>query len=271
MPQAATARARSSLLKGHRSSTEPPPRATIITSGRGTAGSNSKPFKALITWGAAVSPCTTTGQTTTRHGQRSRMRCSSCVAYDRLLLSVGATSRRLTCPGAELAGVHYLRALADVGPIREAARPGAHAVIIGGGYIGLETAATLTKLGCTVTVLEMADRIMNRVVAPTTSAFFAADHLGHHVKLLCEQRVVRLEGSTRVDAVKPRGSSPKTSGPALETSRGPPSAKLGSCTGATFWRASERGAGQEKDESACATVAMAQKTRAQARLKVGNW
>jgi 3-phenylpropionate/trans-cinnamate dioxygenase ferredoxin reductase subunit len=88
------------------------------------------------------------------------------LAYDRLLLCLGAESRQLTCPGATLAGVHYLRGLADVAPIQAGVKPQARVVIIGGGYIGLETAATCRKMGCEVTVLEMADRIMNRVVAP---------------------------------------------------------------------------------------------------------
>ena len=69
--------------------------------------------------------------------------------YDRLILCVGAKSRPLTCPGAELAGVHYLRGIADVAAIREGLKPGARVVIIGGGYIGLETAATARHLGCT--------------------------------------------------------------------------------------------------------------------------
>ena len=98
------------------------------------------------------------------------------LTYDRLLLCLGAQSRQLTCPGAELAGVHYLRGLADVPPIQAGCKPQARVVIIGGGYIGLETAATCRKMGCEVTVLEMADRIMNRVVAPSVSQYFAGEH-----------------------------------------------------------------------------------------------
>ncbi len=123
------------------------------------------------------------------------------LGYDRLLLCLGAQARRLTCPGAELAGVHYLRGIADVAPIRGGARAGARVVIIGGGYIGLETAATCRKLGCEVTVLEMADRIMNRVVAPAVSRYFADEHAGHGVKILCDMHVVRLEGGSRVERV----------------------------------------------------------------------
>lgn len=123
------------------------------------------------------------------------------LAYDRLLLCLGAASRRLTCPGAELSGVHYLRALADVAPIQTGFKAAARVVIIGGGYIGLETAATCRKMGCNVTVLEMADRIMNRVVAPTVSKYFAGEHVAHGVNLICDTRVVRLEGAGRVERV----------------------------------------------------------------------
>jgi 3-phenylpropionate/trans-cinnamate dioxygenase ferredoxin reductase subunit len=123
------------------------------------------------------------------------------LSYDRLLLCLGAVSRRLTCPGANLPGVHYLRTLSDVAPIRAACRPGARAVIIGGGYIGLETAATLRKMGCQVTVLEMADRVMNRVVAPSVSHYFAKEHLAHGINLLCDVRVVAVEGEQRAEQV----------------------------------------------------------------------
>src|SRR6202171_4600084 len=63
------------------------------------------------------------------------------LTYDRLLLCLGAESRRLTCPGAALPGVHYLRALADIAPIQAGFKPQARVVIIGGGYIGAGTGA----------------------------------------------------------------------------------------------------------------------------------
>ena len=125
----------------------------------------------------------------------------SLMRYDRLLLCLGAGSRRLTCPGAELPGVHYLRVLADVERIRSGIRPQARVVIVGGGYIGLETAATLRKMGCTVTVLEMADRVMNRVVAPSVSAYFADEHRAHGINIVCGTRVVRIEGEARAERV----------------------------------------------------------------------
>ena len=117
------------------------------------------------------------------------------LAYDRLLLCLGAESRQLTCPGAGLRG----RAL-PARPRGCAAHSGgfqtqARVVIIGGGYIGLETAATCRKMGCEVTVLEMADRIMNRVVAPSVSQYFAEEHRAHGVNIMCDMRVVRLEGA----------------------------------------------------------------------------
>ncbi len=123
------------------------------------------------------------------------------LGYDRLLLCLGAESRRLSCPGAELAGVHYLRGLKDVTPIQAGIKPRGRIVIIGGGYIGLETAATCRKMDCDVTVLEMADRIMNRVVAPLVSEYFAAEHRHHGVNIQCDMRVTRLEGPERVERV----------------------------------------------------------------------
>jgi len=76
------------------------------------------------------------------------------LGYDRLLLCLGAIPRRLTCPGADLQGVHYLRHVGDAVAIQEGLQAGARVVIIGGGYIGLETAATARQKGCAVTVLE---------------------------------------------------------------------------------------------------------------------
>jgi 3-phenylpropionate/trans-cinnamate dioxygenase ferredoxin reductase subunit len=117
------------------------------------------------------------------------------LVFDRLLMCTGARSRELTCPGATLAGVHYLRSIADVAAIRPGLKAGARIVIIGGGYIGLETAATARKLGCTVTVLEMADRVMNRVTCPEVSAFYTAEHTRHGVRIRCNETVRALHGA----------------------------------------------------------------------------
>jgi len=123
------------------------------------------------------------------------------LGYDRLLLCLGAAARPLTCPGAELAGLHYLRSIADVPAIQERLKPGVRVVVIGGGYIGLETAATARKLGCTVHVLEMADRVMNRVVAANVSEYFAHEHRTQGVHIVCNTRILRLAGEGRVERV----------------------------------------------------------------------
>ncbi len=124
------------------------------------------------------------------------------LAYDRLLLATGSRARPLTVPGAGLAGVHYLRTKADVDAIR-AELPGASRVaIVGAGYIGLECAASCAKAGLEVTVLEMADRVMSRVVAPEMSAFYHGQHTAHGVRILLNTSVTAIEGERRVAAVR---------------------------------------------------------------------
>jgi len=113
----------------------------------------------------------------------------SSVEYDRLLLATGSHPRLLPLPGAELVGVHYLRSVADVDKLRAELAPGRRVVIIGGGYIGLEVAATCREAGLDVTVLEAADRVMNRVVSPALSAFYEAEHAKNGVRILCGARV----------------------------------------------------------------------------------
>jgi 3-phenylpropionate/trans-cinnamate dioxygenase ferredoxin reductase subunit len=126
------------------------------------------------------------------------------LGYDALVLATGSLPRRLNLPGSDLAGVHYLKDIADADRLRSEIQPGGRAVIIGGGYIGLETAATLRHLGMEVTVLEMADRVMNRVVAEPVSRYFEAEHAGHGVQLLLRCNVTALQGdaSGRVCAVE---------------------------------------------------------------------
>ena len=124
--------------------------------------------------------------------------------YDALVLATGSLPRKLGLPGSDLAGVHSLKDIADADRVRSEIHPARRAVIIGGGYIGLETAATLRHLGMEVTVLEMADRVMNRVVAEPVSRYFEAEHAGHGTQLLLRCSVTALHGdaSGRVCAVE---------------------------------------------------------------------
>jgi 3-phenylpropionate/trans-cinnamate dioxygenase ferredoxin reductase component len=114
--------------------------------------------------------------------------------WDALLLATGSRPRQLTVPGAALAGVHYLRTIADSDRIRSACSAGGRLAIIGGGYIGLEVAATARELGMEVTVLEMADRVMNRVTCPEISAFYEAEHARQGVRIRCNETVRALHG-----------------------------------------------------------------------------
>ncbi len=124
------------------------------------------------------------------------------LAYDKLVLAVGGHARPLPVPGSDLPGVHVLRTMADVQAIRAKVAPGVRVAIVGAGYIGLECAATFRKLGLDVTVIEMMDRVMNRVVAPEMSRFYQAEHAGHGVNVLTDRKVSALWGDGSVHAVE---------------------------------------------------------------------
>ena len=125
----------------------------------------------------------------------------STIAYDALLLATGSRARKVAAPGAELPGVHTLRTVADVDAIRAGVQPGRRAVIVGGGYIGLETAAVLRELGLEVTVIELADRVMNRVVCEPVSRFYEAEHARHGVHVRLQAGLAAFAGDSRVRAV----------------------------------------------------------------------
>ncbi len=124
------------------------------------------------------------------------------IPYSKLALTTGATVRKLTLPGHELDGVFYLRDLRDVDRIRGYTGPGKSAVIVGGGYIGLETAASMRKLGMNVTVLEALPRVLQRVTAPEVSAFYSRVHREEGVTIITDAAVESLQGSSGVTAVK---------------------------------------------------------------------
>ncbi|MDA5194500.1 NAD(P)/FAD-dependent oxidoreductase [Govanella unica] len=98
------------------------------------------------------------------------------LAYDDLIIATGARVRKLSLPGSDLKGIHYLRSIDDVLGIRDEMTPGSRLAIVGAGYIGLEVAAVARKLGVEVTVLEALDRVMTRVVAAPVSHFYEGVH-----------------------------------------------------------------------------------------------
>jgi 3-phenylpropionate/trans-cinnamate dioxygenase ferredoxin reductase subunit len=129
-----------------------------------------------------------------RSDQRVRLDDGSLLPYDALLLSTGSRPRKLVAPGADLHGVHFLRTIADVERIRTDLGPGKRLVIIGGGYIGLEVAATAREQGLDVTVLEMAERVMNRVTCAEVSSFYEREHARHGARIICNAKVRALVG-----------------------------------------------------------------------------
>jgi 3-phenylpropionate/trans-cinnamate dioxygenase ferredoxin reductase subunit len=131
-----------------------------------------------------------------------RLADGATLGYDRLVLAVGGHARPIPVPGASLPGVHVLRTMADVNAIRAAIKPGVRVVIVGAGYIGLECAATFRKLGLEVTVIEMMDRVMCRVVAPEMSRFYHGEHEAHGVRVLTRKRVSAFQGIDKVTGVE---------------------------------------------------------------------
>jgi NADPH-dependent 2,4-dienoyl-CoA reductase/sulfur reductase-like enzyme len=121
--------------------------------------------------------------------------------YDRLLIATGARVRKIAIPGADKAGVVYLRTLDDALALRQRLVNGGRVVVIGGGFIGLEVAASARTLGCEVTVLEMADRLMGRALAREIGDWFAQLHRAKGVDVRTGVTIERFDGDDAVSAV----------------------------------------------------------------------
>jgi 3-phenylpropionate/trans-cinnamate dioxygenase ferredoxin reductase subunit len=127
------------------------------------------------------------------------------LAFERLLLATGAEPRRVDLPGADLDGVLYLRSVADSDAIRERIEAGGKLVTIGAGWIGAEVAASAKQKGCEVTILEMSDVPLERVLGAELGAVFRDLHADHGTEFRGGARIEEITGDGSVDGVRLAG------------------------------------------------------------------
>lgn len=128
-----------------------------------------------------------------RIGRRVLLQSGESVKYDHLVLATGSSPRRLAVQGAELAGVFYLHTLADAEKLRGALQESTRVVTIGAGFIGLEFASSARSLGNAVTVVDVADRPMSRVLSPIAAEAFTEHHQNRGIEWLMKTSVQAFE------------------------------------------------------------------------------
>jgi 3-phenylpropionate/trans-cinnamate dioxygenase ferredoxin reductase subunit len=121
------------------------------------------------------------------------------LGYQKLLIATGGRNRRLTVPGADLPGLHYLRTAAECEAIKREARPGRRAVIVGMGFIGCEVAASLTQLGVHVTTVFPGKVPLENVLGAEVGAVIGAFHRANGVDLLAGEKIAAFEGTGRLE------------------------------------------------------------------------
>jgi 3-phenylpropionate/trans-cinnamate dioxygenase ferredoxin reductase subunit len=124
------------------------------------------------------------------------------ISYGQMIWATGGSPRWLQCTGANLPGVHVVRTRADVDAMLYGLDDVSEIAVIGGGYIGLEAAAVLRKMGKKVTVLEAMDRVLARVAGEPLSRFYEAEHRAHGVDVRLGVEVTALEGEDLVTGVR---------------------------------------------------------------------
>lgn len=123
------------------------------------------------------------------------------LAYGHCILATGASPRRLPVPGGDLPGSHVLRTLDEAAALRSVLGPGRRLVVAGGGYLGLEAAASAAKLGARVSVVEACPALLQRSASAITAQALAARHRAAGVTLILDRRIDRVEGNGRVERV----------------------------------------------------------------------
>jgi 3-phenylpropionate/trans-cinnamate dioxygenase ferredoxin reductase subunit len=130
-----------------------------------------------------------------------RLASGETVDYDKLILCTGGRNRNLALPGATLPGVYQLRTVAQCDAIRQVAKPGARAVVVGMGFIGSEVAASLRQMGLEVSAVLPGAAPLATVLGNEVAAVLAAIHREHGIHLVTNDEVIGFEGSTRVERV----------------------------------------------------------------------
>jgi 3-phenylpropionate/trans-cinnamate dioxygenase ferredoxin reductase subunit len=130
-------------------------------------------------------------------GRRAAFADGSSLAYRKLIWAAGGHPRRLSCEGGDFEGVHYVRTRGHIDALTRGLRTSNRCVLIGGGYIGLEVAAVLRKLGKQVVLLEALDRLLARVAGPTLSNFYLTEHRAHGVEVHLGVSVAAIQGDGR--------------------------------------------------------------------------
>ncbi|WP_026617164.1 NAD(P)/FAD-dependent oxidoreductase [Ensifer aridi] len=136
-----------------------------------------------------------------RSASRLRLQGGSRLAYDKLLLAVGAKARHLNVPGSELDGIVYVRTLSDARELKIQLAASKSVTVVGAGYVGLEVAAAAAKLGKRVRVIERENRVLSRVAGDSVSGYFHKLHCANGVEFQLDQSVQRFEGNGRVNQV----------------------------------------------------------------------
>lgn len=130
-----------------------------------------------------------------RENRTTQLESGDIISYEKLILATGARPRLLPVDGANANNIFYLRTLNDVEKIKHSVQEGKHFLIVGAGYIGLEVAATLTKLNCKVKVVEAMSRVLERVTSPEVSEFYQELHKKNGVEIILGRGLTEFEHS----------------------------------------------------------------------------
>ncbi len=142
-----------------------------------------------------------TAEAIDRDAKQITLSDGSSVDYDKLIIATGSRARILNIEGSDLGGIHYLRTIADVDAIRDEMQAAKSLVIVGGGYIGLEVASVGVEQGLEVHVLEMEERILQRVTTPEMSAYYHQLHTSRGAHIHTSTGVTGFAGDGKVSQV----------------------------------------------------------------------